>query len=316
VQGGCALQCGGSATKCGAYCVSTKSDPENCGGCGTKCAQGQVCNLGKCDVTCQQGLTDCSGACLDLQQDDDNCGMCGNACNLRSEMRRGRKCQATCQNGWASCPTDGGTTCVNLNLDVTNCGACGVTCPNGQFCSPGADGGMATCGLGLLRRHDEVRKQMRRYLAIDSAKLRRVRRALQRHVLQRAMLLGKPALLQRRVSRHVDRQEQLRRVRNRLRRHLQSRHVLRRERRPLQRKVREPPVRLQQLRHVRQGLPDEHARMLGGNVRLVRQRLLVAARLFDGGRTLRSLRVPRGQRSRNVSATSASAGRRSPTTSG
>src|SRR5262249_5573728 len=36
VQGGCALQCGGNATKCGALCVSTKSDPENCGMCASK----------------------------------------------------------------------------------------------------------------------------------------------------------------------------------------------------------------------------------------------------------------------------------------
>src|SRR5258705_2464920 len=30
VQGGCALQCGGSTIKCGATCANPKSDPENC----------------------------------------------------------------------------------------------------------------------------------------------------------------------------------------------------------------------------------------------------------------------------------------------
>jgi hypothetical protein len=149
VQGGCALQCGGSATKCGGACVDTKSNPDNCGMCGQKCPSGEVCNLGKCATSCQSGLTDCSGACIDLQTDDDNCGMCGNPCDAGQKCTNG-KCAASCQAGWTACPNDGGSSCVNLNLDNSNCGACGVQCQNGQFCSPGADGGMATCGLACF----------------------------------------------------------------------------------------------------------------------------------------------------------------------
>jgi hypothetical protein len=44
----------------------------------------------------------------------------------------------------------GGTLCVDLRVDNANCGSCGTQCPNGQFCSPGADGGASTCGLACF----------------------------------------------------------------------------------------------------------------------------------------------------------------------
>ena len=84
--------------------------------CGTLCAAGEICSNGACVLSCQQGLTKCTAA--------DGGGV---------------------QDGGL-----GKDYCANLQSDNANCGACGNQCPNGQFCSPGADGGMSTCGLGCF----------------------------------------------------------------------------------------------------------------------------------------------------------------------
>jgi hypothetical protein len=62
-----------------------KGNPEHCGGCGIKCAEGEPCvplTTGQSKCGCPAGKTYCpaSGECKNLQGDDDNCGACGTKC--------------------------------------------------------------------------------------------------------------------------------------------------------------------------------------------------------------------------------------------
>lgn len=65
---------------CGGRCIPTSVDPMNCGGCGVRCAAGEVCVSNGCTSTCPRGLTACAGSCVDTQSDSANCGACGTAC--------------------------------------------------------------------------------------------------------------------------------------------------------------------------------------------------------------------------------------------
>ncbi|MFO0647722.1 MAG: hypothetical protein U0326_15880 [Polyangiales bacterium] len=67
-------------TRCAGACIPTHVDPANCGGCGVRCAAGQVCSGGVCGSTCLTGLSACGGRCVDVQSDNANCGACGTAC--------------------------------------------------------------------------------------------------------------------------------------------------------------------------------------------------------------------------------------------
>ena len=57
-DGGCAA----NTTKCGASCVSTQTDNQNCGTCGTTCGALEECSAGKCGPACSkllnQAITD------------------------------------------------------------------------------------------------------------------------------------------------------------------------------------------------------------------------------------------------------------------
>jgi hypothetical protein len=80
----CASQ---SLTDCGGVCVDVANDPNNCGGCGLLCPQGDSCSAGVCIAVeapvadcASQGLTDCGGVCVDITADAANCGGCGIVC--------------------------------------------------------------------------------------------------------------------------------------------------------------------------------------------------------------------------------------------
>lgn len=79
LNGACA--CLPGETSCNGKCVDTKSDVNNCGGCGNSCdiSAGQFCNNGTC--VCTTGNIACNGTCIDKGFDDNNCGKCGNACS-------------------------------------------------------------------------------------------------------------------------------------------------------------------------------------------------------------------------------------------
>ncbi len=166
---------------CGALCVDTMTDPENCGSCKTKCAAGQYCIAGKCascdapskkcgalcidtssdpancgdcgkvcgggkkcvksTCTCDTGAYDCSGTCVDIFNDKDNCGSCGKKC-ATGETCVLASCEKPCLPPSTKCGS-----CVDTSTDINNCGACGKVCGTGEACVKGVCGcGGKTCG--------------------------------------------------------------------------------------------------------------------------------------------------------------------------
>ncbi|EFJ12622.1 hypothetical protein SELMODRAFT_446593 [Selaginella moellendorffii] len=63
-------------TKCcwNRFCVDTKVDPSNCGGCNKPCTYGFSC---------------CAGKCVDLLRDRKHCGSCDNICSKHSQCEFG-----------------------------------------------------------------------------------------------------------------------------------------------------------------------------------------------------------------------------------
>lgn len=136
--------------------VDTGTDPNNCGGCGNKCAPGEVCYVDywsgpRCG--CAEGETLCpsgsasSFVCVDLQVDAKNCGVCGNVCpgNTRSDLHMFQACRQgfcdyECTEGWGDCDGVLSNGCeTNLLVNTGHCGACGNRCDAsaGQPCVEG-----------------------------------------------------------------------------------------------------------------------------------------------------------------------------------
>src|SRR5947207_3247786 len=63
---------------CGGQCAELKTDPANCGKCGTACPMGATCVQGTCQ--CGMGQTRCGNTCVDTKSDLANCGKCGTVC--------------------------------------------------------------------------------------------------------------------------------------------------------------------------------------------------------------------------------------------
>jgi hypothetical protein len=87
-------------------CEETQSDPQNCGGCGIQCPEGQTCSSGTC-----------SGV-------SDECG----------PSRVNSYCDLAHSTSSICCP---GIGCTDVGSDSANCGSCGVVCPDGQLCTAG-----------------------------------------------------------------------------------------------------------------------------------------------------------------------------------
>jgi hypothetical protein len=127
------------------------TDTQNCGGCGIKCAPGEICANGVCQ--CNPGPSGCN-CLIDFEADLMNCGACGLRCleraNAPATCEFGR-CGNTCKVGYGDCNHDLSDGCeVNLLRDPANCGACGTRCETGQAC---VDGVCATepCPPGVTR---------------------------------------------------------------------------------------------------------------------------------------------------------------------
>ena len=74
-------QCTGPYTEsCDGECISTRTDPDNCGGCGTTCGEEEACFSGQCVDTCGAGLEMCGRRCVDLDTDPEHCRECDNSC--------------------------------------------------------------------------------------------------------------------------------------------------------------------------------------------------------------------------------------------
>ena len=121
--------------------IDTKSNPNNCGGCGTVCtiANGTAgCTNGACTVgTCNPGWADCDGlvsnGCeTNVGADTNNCGTCGNVCNLANANQActGGICTVgSCKPGFANCNNTASDGCeINTTNNPLNCGACNSQC--------------------------------------------------------------------------------------------------------------------------------------------------------------------------------------------
>ena len=73
-------KCGSGLSECNSECISDKTDPNNCGGCGNACAEPLVCSSGKCSDSCEGNQVACGRACVELASDPLNCGKCGIKC--------------------------------------------------------------------------------------------------------------------------------------------------------------------------------------------------------------------------------------------
>jgi MYXO-CTERM domain-containing protein len=132
-----AAACQPPLVQCGKSCVDVKSDPLNCGACGTTCAAGQVCSAGLCATDCATGMTQCDRACVDLSTDLLNCGACGTAC-LEGQ---------TCDQGICSGAATGGSVATPNPNATPVAEESGCACATGRHPSPA---GWLVLALGLL----------------------------------------------------------------------------------------------------------------------------------------------------------------------
>jgi len=136
---GTTTTCTAPLVQCGGTCSDPKSDPNNCGGCGTVCSasMAQVCSQGACALACGGGTTMCGMSCFDTMTDPNNCGSCGNKCGT-GQTCAGSMCVSSCPGSQTLCTGDAGPECVNTATDSANCGSCGNACSPNQTCQGSA----------------------------------------------------------------------------------------------------------------------------------------------------------------------------------
>lgn len=137
-----------------------KTDRDNCGICGNKCAPGVACVNGKCG--CPPGQTNCNGTCVDTANDDANCGACAVKCvdhqpadagalppNMFYGCNQGTCSAPRCYHDdrvfWADC--NGSLQPDGCEVDLAkpnadHCGTCGNACTANQQCFSTSDTGM------------------------------------------------------------------------------------------------------------------------------------------------------------------------------
>jgi hypothetical protein len=120
--------------------VTTTSDVNNCGSCGSACSTNhatETCTGSACSLlSCAAGFADCdslasTGCEINTTSDTNHCGTCGHGCT------GGETCQSgvcACASGQVLCGTP--PTCVDEQTDGNQCGACGHSCLGGA-CSGG-----------------------------------------------------------------------------------------------------------------------------------------------------------------------------------
>lgn len=149
--------CKGGTIKCGKVCVNASTDPQNCGGCGTRCGNGQACASGSCTSSgpgaCPTDQVRCSGLCVDPRSDRQNCGACGVSCGTGETCSSGQ-CRAAsgypcttvqdcggnyrgvvCVDGQCACEKPAEGLCYDPRQ--TPYGICDVCCPGGNQVCPG-----------------------------------------------------------------------------------------------------------------------------------------------------------------------------------
>lgn len=127
---------------CGGRCVDTLNDPADCGGCGARCAAGQLCADGRCTtrtaacgnanlvVPCGAGFCPANSACVSDTRCSCRAGYVPTDCT-------NVPCGATnCTSAPYWCvPTLCAPRCEARECGPDNCnGSCG-TCPSGRYCN-------------------------------------------------------------------------------------------------------------------------------------------------------------------------------------
>ncbi len=121
--------------------TSTGTDPNNCGGCGTKCNLTDAvagCAGGTCTVaSCVSGFQDCdhiasNGCEINTNTNTLNCGGCGHQCftaNGTPGCSGGSCTTASCTPPFKDCDGNVANGCEdNTSTDNNNCGTCGNSC--------------------------------------------------------------------------------------------------------------------------------------------------------------------------------------------
>ena len=162
--------------------INTKTDINNCGGCGIVCtaANGSAtCSNGACViVTCSAGYGDCNMIAADGCETNTTttptaCGSCANSCStnhISTLACGGGICTGACNTGFSDCNanklTDGCETATGT--DAANCGGCGTVCSSnhiasltcaGGSCNGSCAPGFADCDLNKQTNGCEVSSQ-------------------------------------------------------------------------------------------------------------------------------------------------------------
>lgn len=153
-------KCETNKIDCNGSCVDTKTDLNNCGTCGNKCKEGEVCVDGNCETstTCEDTCTGtnmmcCNDECVNIGTDNNNCGQCGKVCE-NDEVCTNKDCASTlqcvpeCDDNQECCKTK----CVDPSTayvsDFSNCGFCGNACDTAS--SDSCREGQCSCGTSKL----------------------------------------------------------------------------------------------------------------------------------------------------------------------
>lgn len=122
--------------ECDGECVLASMNPDNCGGCGVTCGEGEACSGGYCiaQQNCPEGedyeLEARDQSCVDTRWDEQHCGTCGNSCG------EGEGCNfGTCESTDECCtPLE----CVEGICQIAGqCGEIGEECGDIDDCCAG-----------------------------------------------------------------------------------------------------------------------------------------------------------------------------------
>lgn len=150
--GGCGVVCQGGWNCCDSLCSNPVNDVKNCGMCGTVCMTPHAtpgCAARACVIAqCDQGWADClpaPGCETNIDNNVNNCGACNNTCSLANALPKcvGGACGVNaCLPGYGDCDGKAPNGCeIDLNKDPGNCGSCGTACSGNHISQP-------TCGSG------------------------------------------------------------------------------------------------------------------------------------------------------------------------